>query len=64
MEIRSFEAAKEKGFYTSGQDVDLTTPDNPYIVTSQIKDTYATVSYLVEKYFTEGEWIVDNETWV
>ncbi|HHY70125.1 MAG TPA: BMP family ABC transporter substrate-binding protein [Thermoanaerobacterales bacterium] len=58
-----FEAAKEKGFYTSGQDVDLTTPDNPYIVTSQIKDTYATVSYLVEKYFTEGEWIVDNETW-
>lgn len=57
-----FEAAKEKGFYTSGQDVDLTTPDNPYIVTSQIKDTYATVKYLVQKYMTE-EWTTDNETW-
>ena len=31
-----FEAAKKK-FYTSGQDVDLTSPDNPWIVTSQIK---------------------------
>ena len=27
----TFEAAKEKGFYTSGQDVDLTDPENPYI---------------------------------
>ncbi len=58
-----FEAAKEKGFYTSGQDVDLTSPDNPYIVTSQIKDTYNTVMYLMEKYMTEGQWNTENETW-
>lgn len=58
-----FEAAKEKKFYTSGQDVDLTTPDNPFIVTSQIKDTYATVNYLADQYFSGKEWTTDNETW-
>lgn len=56
-----FEAAKEKEFYTSGQDVDLTSPDNPWIVTSQIKDTYATVQYLMDQYFG-GEWSTDNES--
>lgn len=57
-----FEAAKEREFYTSGQDVDLTTPDNPYIVSCQIKDTYATVEYLLEQYFG-GDWNTDNEEW-
>ncbi len=57
-----FEAALEKQFYTSGQDVDLTTPDNPYIISSQIKDTYATVEYLLEKYFS-GDWSGENEEW-
>lgn len=58
-----FEAAKEKGFYTSGQDVDLTTPDNKYIISSQIKDTYTTITYLLDEYFAGKEWTVDNETW-
>lgn len=56
-----FEAAKEKQFFTSGQDVDLTSPDNPWIVTCQIKDTYATVEYLADQYFG-GEWTTDNES--
>jgi len=58
-----FEAALEKGFYTSGQDVDLTTPDNSYVVSSQIKDTYATMEYLLGIYFSGKEWTSDNETW-
>lgn len=57
-----FEAAKEKGFYSSGQDVDLTSPDNPWIVTSQIKDTYATVQYLIDQYYS-GKWTTENESW-
>lgn len=57
-----FEAALENGFYTSGQDVDLTTPDNPYIVSCQIKDTYNTLSYLIDKYFSD-DWNTDNEVW-
>ena len=56
-----FEAAKEKEFFTSGQDVDLTTPDNPWVVTSQIKDTYATVQYLMDQYFSDS-WNTDNES--
>lgn len=56
-----FEAAKEKQFYTSGQDVDLTTPDNPYVVTCQIKDTYATVEYLMDQYYSD-KWSTDNES--
>lgn len=58
-----FEAAIERGFYTSGQDVDLTSPDNPYIVTSQIKDTYNTIMYLLEGYFSGEPWNTDNEVW-
>lgn len=58
-----FEAALEKGFYTSGQDIDLTTPDNLYIVSSQIKDTYATVTYLIDQYFSEEGWTSENEEW-
>ena len=57
----TFEAAKEKGFYTSGQDVDLTSPENPYIVSSQIKDTYATMVKLIDLYFSG--WNTDDEVW-
>lgn len=59
-----FEAALEKGFYTSGQDIDLTNPDNKYIVSSQIKDSYATVQYLVKQFMEQGDnWKSDNEEW-
>lgn len=58
-----FEAALEKEFYTSGQDIDLTTPDNPYIISSQIKDTYATIEYLLEQFFGDEEWSSENEEW-
>jgi basic membrane protein A len=61
-DIGVLEAAKENGFYTSGQDVDLTDPNNPYIVSSQIKDTKATVKYLLDNFFTK-EWTNDNEVW-
>lgn len=57
-----FEAALEKGFYTSGQDVDLTTPDNPHILSCQIKDTKATLEYVCELYMTD-KWSNDNEEW-
>ncbi|NLW42925.1 MAG: BMP family ABC transporter substrate-binding protein [Tissierellia bacterium] len=58
-----FEAALEKEFYTSGQDVDLTDPNNIYIVSSQMKDTKATVEVLLDEYFIEGAWNTDNEVW-
>ncbi|MDY3052486.1 MAG: BMP family protein [Ndongobacter sp.] len=56
-----FEAAKEKGFYTSGQDVDLTSPDNPYVLTCQLKDADQTVLHVLDQFFTEGKWNTDNE---
>lgn len=58
-----FEAALEKKFYTSGQDVDLTTPDNQYIVSSQIKDVYHTVVNLIDNYFNNQNWTYDTEVW-
>lgn len=58
----TFEAAKEKGFYTSGQDVDLTDPNNPYIVTSQIKDTYQTIWSLIDEYFSDN-YSNENSVW-
>lgn len=58
----TFEAAKEKGFYTSGQDVDLTDPDNPYIVSSQIKDTYQSVWNLLDEFFS-GSYTNENSVW-
>lgn len=58
----TFEAALEKGFYTSGQDVDLTSPDNPYIVSSQIKDTYHTMWNLMDEYFS-GNYTNENTVW-
>lgn len=57
-----FEAAKEKGFYTSGQDVDLTSPDNPYVLTCQLKDSHQTVLNVMDEYFGGKEWTSDNET--
>ena len=61
-DIGVFEAALEKKFCTSGQDVDLTNPDNPYIVTSQIKDTKATMEYLCDL-FMNNKWAPGNEEW-
>lgn len=57
-----FEAALEKHFYTSGQDVDLTSPDNPWIVSSQMKDTKATMEVLLDQYYSDS-WNTENEQW-
>ena len=48
-----FEAAKEKGFYTSGQDIDRTVLDPEHIVLSQLKGT-DTAAYETVKAFAEG----------
>lgn len=48
-----FEAAKEKGFYTAGQDIDRTELDPEHIVLSQLKGTDA-VAYETIKAFAEG----------
>jgi basic membrane protein A and related proteins len=49
-----FEAAKEKGFYTSGQDIDRTVSDPEHIVLSQLKGTDA-VAYQTVKDFVNGD---------
>lgn len=54
-----FKAAQEKHFYTSGQDEDLTTPDNPYVVSCQIKDTYNAVAYVLDT-FASGDWTAED----
>ena len=56
----TFEAALEKKFYTSGQDQDRTNPDNPFIITTQIKDTSVVVEKLVDEYIN-GKLTMDNE---
>lgn len=48
-----FEAAKEKNFYTAGQDIDHTGTDPEHIVLSQLKGTDA-VAYETIKDFVEG----------
>jgi len=48
-----FEAAKEKGFYTAGQDVDRTEVDPEHVVLSQLKGTDA-AAYETVKAFTNG----------
>ncbi|GIP35796.1 BMP family protein [Paenibacillus sp. J2TS4] len=57
-----FEAAKEKGFYTSGQDMDHTGKDPEHIIMSQIKGTdtatYETVKDFMNDDFSLGT-IVD-----
>lgn len=50
----TFEAALEKGFYTSGQDADRTTPDNEYIITTQVKYTGVTIEFALEEFFNGG----------
>lgn len=50
----TFEAAKEKGFYTSGQDADRTNPDNPYILTTQVKYTGMVMEMAVKEFFETG----------
>lgn len=49
-----FEAAKEKGFYTSGQDMDHTGKDPEHIIMSQIKGT-DTATYETIKDFVSGD---------
>ncbi len=50
----TFEAAAEKGFYTSGQDSDMTTPDNPNIITTQVKYTGVVAGMIIDEFFTTG----------
>ncbi len=58
----TFEAALEKGFYTSGQDEDRTSPDNKYIITTQIKDTAVVIEKIVTE-FVEGKLTMEPETY-
>ncbi|QVK20715.1 BMP family ABC transporter substrate-binding protein [Mycoplasmatota bacterium] len=50
----TFEAALEKGFYTSGQDADRTSPDNPYILSTQVKYTGVVTEMIVDEFFETG----------
>lgn len=54
-----FQAALEKGFYSAGQDIDETSADNPYIISSQLKGAGVSVEYLVDQYMS-GNWTTDN----
>lgn len=54
-----FEAAKEKGFFTAGQDVDRTEIDPEHIVLSQLKGTDA-AAYETVKSFAEGNFQAGN----
>lgn len=51
----TFEAALEKGFYTSGQDSDRTSPDNPNIITTQVKYTGIVAGMAIDEFFTTGK---------
>ena len=53
-----FEAAKEKGFYTSGQDTDNTGVDPEHVVLAQLKGADAVV-YETVKDFTEDNFTFD-----
>ena len=50
----TFEAAKEKGFFTSGQDQDRTNPDNPNIITTQLKDTAVVIEKIIGEYMDQS----------
>ena len=45
----------EKGdyIYSIAQDADATTPDNPYIISSQLKNTGVTMGYIIDSYFAD-----------
>lgn len=45
----------------SGQDTDKTDPSNPWVVSSQIKDTYNTIIQIIDDYY--NGWNTDNEVW-
>ncbi|MDO4492671.1 MAG: BMP family ABC transporter substrate-binding protein [Clostridia bacterium] len=48
----ALELAKEgKYIYSIAQDADATTPDNPYIISSQLKNTGVTTSIILDKFF-------------
>ncbi|MBQ1477785.1 MAG: BMP family ABC transporter substrate-binding protein [Erysipelotrichaceae bacterium] len=49
-----FDAAAELGFYTSGQDEDLT-DYNDNVISCQLKDTYNAMAYVLDR-FAEGNW--------
>lgn len=57
----TFQAALDKKFFTSGQDVDLTDPANPYIVSSQLKGAGESIEYLLDQY-AAGKWDSKNST--
>ncbi len=50
----TFEAAAEKGFYTSGQDSDMTNPENPNILTTQVKYTGVVAGMCIDEFFSEA----------
>ncbi|MFC4403506.1 BMP family lipoprotein [Gracilibacillus xinjiangensis] len=56
-----FEAAAEKGFYTSGQDIDRTVDDPEHIVTSQLKNTDV-VAYDFVKEYGDGEFTTGTQS--
>lgn len=48
----ALELAKEgKYIYSIAQDADATTPDNPYIISSQLKNTGVTASIILDKFY-------------
>jgi len=50
----TFEAALEAGFFTSGQDADRTNPDNPNVLTTQLKYTGRATELVLEEFFSTG----------
>lgn len=50
----TFQAAAEQGFYTSGQDSDQTDPENPNIITTQVKYTGIVAGMAIDEFFTSG----------
>ncbi len=54
-----FDAAKEKGFYTSGQDTDNTGMDPEHVVLSQLKGTDAVTYETVKDFVNESEFAFD-----
>lgn len=50
----TFEAAIEKGFYTSGQDADRTSVDNLNILTTQVKYTGVVIEMAIKEFFGSG----------
>lgn len=59
-DMGTFEAAKEKGFYTNSQDVYLGDESNPYIVTAQLKNMDIIVERIVTD-FLNGTFTTEPE---